>query len=72
MFKTHNGTDETTSDNEFQALMTWFEKKLQLRTDTVRDLYSLAQCKECININTYMIIKYLITHYKIRFYMPAV
>jgi len=27
--------------------------------------------KECISINTDLITKYIITHYKIRFYMPA-
>jgi len=35
----------TTTGNEFRALMTRFEKKLPSRTDTVRDLYSLAQCR---------------------------
>jgi len=36
--------ETTASGKEFQVLIIRFEKKFPSRTDTVRDLYSLAQC----------------------------
>ena len=58
------------SGKEFQVLIR-FEKTFPSRTDTIRDLNSLAQCprvtalrlvKKCISINTDMTIEHLITH----------